>query len=467
MMIQNVRLFINGYEWGPAVAKLIVELDQEVSEVLVEGARVMTAGTPREIEQAFVSDAKGNPVSGASHFVTLDLSVSYDLEQHADVASPFGYDAASTHYTWVGRYEVMVADLGLVLASDGSSETTSITLDAIEQRLAPEVDLFSVRDSFGGEYQNPLTRKMTSLNLTYAAYEPPYVSESEISPLIVWLHGQGEGGTDIEVALLGNEVTALTRPEIQSQFKTGSRTGAHVLVVQTPTYWMDEGDGTNGPGAGKSIFTEILMDTIQQYVDKHDRVDGSRIYLGGASNGGYMTLNMILNYPDIFAAAFPVCPAYSFYGFERTKDGNYRTMTDKYGRRRYVSSSERCLSDDILKRIVDMPLWFVHAATDHVVVPFLTSEPTYRRLLRLGAENAWFSYFETVRGHDVADEKYSGHASWMYLFNNEVISVQNAEAVKTTGEYKPSDKLKGGKYKATDGVVEYANIFEWMNNQRR
>lgn len=459
-------LFINGYEWGPAVSKLIVELDREVKGVQVDETRVLTAGTPREVEQAFVSDAKGESVSQASHFVTLDLSVSYDLEQHADVASPFSYDAARAHYKWVDTYEVTVADLSLVLV-DGSKATESATLDAVDQRIIPEADLFSVRSTFNGEYENPLTHKMTSLSLNYAGYEPPYVSESEISPLIVWLHGQGEGGTDIEVALLGNEVTALTRPEIQSQFRTGSRTGAHVLVVQTPTYWMDEGDGANGPGAGKSLFTEILMDTIQQYVDQNDRIDGYRIYLGGASNGGYMTLNMILNYPDTFAAAFPVCPAYSFYGFSRMKDGNYRTTTDKYGRRRYVSSSERCLSDEVLKRIVNVPLWFIHAATDHVVVPFLTTEPTYRRLLRLGAENAWFSYFETVRGLDIIDEKYSGHASWMYLFNNEVSGVQIAEAVKATGEYKPSDKLKGGKAKATDGVVDYKTIFEWMNNQRR
>ncbi len=147
--------------------------------------------------------------------------------------------------------------------------------------------------------------------------------------MVIWLHGQGEGGTDPDIAILGNEVSALAKEEIQSYFQTDDVTGAYVLAVQTPTYWMDEGDGTNGNGSGISRYTEILMDTINDYVAAHPDVDTDRIYLGGCSNGGYMTMNMVIQYPDYFAAAYPVCEAYAYYEYERNSDGTYVKTNDE------------------------------------------------------------------------------------------------------------------------------------------
>lgn len=49
------------------------------------------------------------------------------------------------------------------------------------------------------------------------------------------------------------------------------------------------------------------MALIQEYVAKNPDIDPNRIYIGGASNGGYMTMLMIRDYPNYFAAAFPVC----------------------------------------------------------------------------------------------------------------------------------------------------------------
>ena len=53
--------------------------------------------------------------------------------------------------------------------------------------------------------------------------------------------------------------------------------GVYVLAVQTPTYWMDEGDGTNGAGAGVSRYTEVLMDTIKDYVSYQSDLDRAPI----------------------------------------------------------------------------------------------------------------------------------------------------------------------------------------------
>ena len=72
--------------------------------------------------------------------------------------------------------------------------------------------------------------------------------------MIVWLHGGGEGGTDIEIALLGSKVTALTDENIQQNFEDESRDGAYVLAVQCPTMWMDgDGNGTMNNAVSQNL----------------------------------------------------------------------------------------------------------------------------------------------------------------------------------------------------------------------
>lgn len=165
--------------------------------------------------------------------------------------------------------------------------------DVINNRVSDDTELFNYRSSFSGNYKNPITKKIENLKLEMAAYEPEKLKLGVKKPLIIWLHGQGEGGTDPDIDILGTETSALAKEEIQKYFTAGGTDtkGAFVLAVQSPTYWMDEGDGTNGNGSGNSRYTQILMDTIKEYVKHNPYVDTSRIYLAGDSNGGYMTVN--------------------------------------------------------------------------------------------------------------------------------------------------------------------------------
>ena len=161
-------------------------------------------------------------------------------------------------------------------------------------------------------------------------------------PLIIWLHGMGEGGTDPSLVLLGNRVTALAEATVQYYFPEN---GAAVLAPQCPTLWMD----TNGKGKindmdpsgsmGASYYTQALQGLIKKYLSAHPEIDRKRIYIGGCSNGGYMTLNMLLAMPGFFAAAFPICPAY-----------NAMWMTPE----RIVEFSK-------------VPMWVTSAATDQTV----------------------------------------------------------------------------------------------------
>jgi predicted peptidase len=73
--------------------------------------------------------------------------------------------------------------------------------------------------------------------MSYAYFSPK--EKQDKYPLIIWLHGGGEGGTDPTVPLLANRAANYASDEIQQYFG-----GAYVLVPQSPTRWMDSGEGS-------------------------------------------------------------------------------------------------------------------------------------------------------------------------------------------------------------------------------
>ena len=228
--------------------------------------------------------------------------------------------------------------------------------------------------------------------LRYGYFVPQGPGEKK--PLLIWLHGAGEGGTDTTAAYAGNKVTALSSAEVQGFFGEG---GAYVLAPQTETFWMDSGTG-DIEANGKTKYGPALKACIDEFVANNPAVDTERIYIGGDSNGGFMTVRMVLDYPDFFAAAFPVCEALP----------------------------DRCISDEELAKIKDLPIWFVAAKTDTLVPPAEYAEPTYQRLKALGNPDVHFSYWDKIEDlHGLADPvdgkpyEYFGHFSWIPVFNND------------------------------------------------
>ncbi|WP_123041136.1 prolyl oligopeptidase family serine peptidase [Cohnella candidum] len=212
-------------------------------------------------------------------------------------------------------------------------------------------------------------------------------------PLIIWLHGGGEGGTDPAIAYTGNKVVNLAGDDIQAKFG-----GAFVLVPQAKTFWLDDGSGQYGR-TGKSKYVKALKALIDEFIANNDTsIDMSRIYIGGCSNGGFMTMRMLLDYPHFFAAAYPVCEA--LY--------------------------DEVIRDEDIEAIKHLPIWFTHSKDDTIVKPEETVVPTYERLMRAGAGNVHFSYFEQVVDlHGLFTNEhgepytYHGHFSWIYALNDD------------------------------------------------
>ncbi|AZN41435.1 prolyl oligopeptidase family serine peptidase [Paenibacillus albus] len=227
-------------------------------------------------------------------------------------------------------------------------------------------------------------------------------------PLIIWLHGGGEGGQDPAIAYAGNKVVNLASDTIQSKFG-----GAFVLVPQSPTFWMNDGIEVLGR-SGKTIYVSALKALIDEFIASNDSsIDTNRIYIGGCSNGGFMTMRMLIDYPDFFAGAYPICEAL----FDET------------------------ISDENIKSIKHIPIWFTHAKDDNIVNPEETAVPTYNRLIEAGAKHVHFSYFDQVvdlhelfAGEEGKPYVYHGHFSWIYALNDDCRLDYNGKPVMEDGK---------------------------------
>lgn len=125
-----------------------------------------------------------------------------------------------------------------------------------------------------------------TLKSNYLLFLPETYSPSPRSkrwPLILFLHGAGERGSDIwRVAVHGPPKIVKDKP------------GFPFIVVspQCPE--------------GESWSDEVLINLLEEIIEKY-RVDTTRVYLTGLSMGGYGTWNLGLAYPEKFAAIAPIC----------------------------------------------------------------------------------------------------------------------------------------------------------------
>ncbi|WP_072038950.1 prolyl oligopeptidase family serine peptidase [Flavihumibacter solisilvae] len=131
-------------------------------------------------------------------------------------------------------------------------------------------------------------------------------------PLMLFLHGSGESGSDIE------KVKVHGPPSLAAKSKQ------FPFIVVSPQSAVPNG-----------WDVEMLYQLIQD-VKKRYRVDDSRVYLTGLSMGGFGTWSLAMKYPDEFAAIAPVCGGGDTAGIWKLRH---------------------------------IPIWCFHGAKDDVVLP--------------------------------------------------------------------------------------------------
>lgn len=415
----TIDYLVEGFEYGPALVGVKLNFPEKVKKADLEGKQfvVKTNKTNRTVETIGLCDVEGQFIDAdESNYVRISLVTQSNDWGPTGGAAVFTYANSVNNWTANISVEASLA-AGNTLKVGDDTYTDSFVFNFIKSRI-----ILSTKD--WGEAKSHTASNYT---LTYKGYETDALREDGVlNPLVIWLHGMGEGGTDPDIALLGNDVTALGEPKIQNHFVEDKQKGAYVLAVQTPTMWMNSGTGQNNGGTGHSIYTPTLKATIDKFIADNGDIDTDRIFLGGCSNGGYMTMEMAITYGDFFRAFYPICEAYA----------------------------DSFVTEQDIEKLKDFPIWFVHAANDTTVNANNFVIPTYQRLFAAGAEDLHFSYFTNVRGTDgnPSGNNYMGHYSWIYFFRDEVALDQadpNNVAAPSTEPVKD----------ANDNVV---SLFEWM-----
>ena len=209
-------------------------------------------------------------------------------------------------------------------------------------------------------------------------------------PMILFLHGSGERGTDPwKVAIHGPPkllrgnvpapapipgtkampAAAPETPEARARREAAAKALAENFIVVSPqcpanVQWDDDAIG--------ALLDEIAV--------KH-RVDAKRVYLTGLSMGGFGTWSYAMKNPGRFAAIVPICGG-----------GEPSTV-------RRMARTKRA-------ELTSLPVWVFHGAKDPTV-PLSESQQMVDALKQAGATSVQFTIYPEAK-----------HDSWTETYNN-------------------------------------------------
>ncbi len=218
-------------------------------------------------------------------------------------------------------------------------------------------------------------------SVDYRYFSPVKKNDKTKYPLVVWLHGAGDGISE------GNQVTKSQMALwVSDDYQKRFGSGAFILAPRSR-----EEHGITWDNS----MVEPLRAAIEDFISKHKaNIDTKRIYVGGYSMGGKMTFKMAIAYPEMFAAAFPICPAWA--------PGTAQ-----------------------LKEIADMPIWLTSCEKDPIVDYDICVKPTWNKLCEV-TNVPGKCRFSTLSSACYADgtKAPSNHHAW-YSVNNDMFSDGN------------------------------------------
>lgn len=198
-------------------------------------------------------------------------------------------------------------------------------------------------------------------------------------PLVIWLHGKGERGTDNK-----KQMTLIKKWLPDSLQKDKYKSFLLAPQCSEDRYWSNY-DKLADKISFDSITPEIQI-TLMKLIDSimvQYPIDPNRIYIMGISMGGFGAFDLITRYPDFFAAAVPIC-----------------------------GGADPRMADEISKT----PVWAFHGDKDNVV------NKRHSVLVMKSVEDAnhkFTLYSET--GHDCWNKSFKEPLllQWMFYYNKE------------------------------------------------
>ena len=216
--------------------------------------------------------------------------------------------------------------------------------------------------------------------VNYQYFKPVNKDDGKKHPLIIWFHGNGESGykdyrNNVSQKLANRGAVAFAEDKTQKIFG-----GAYVVAPQVDDTWYNN-------------YSKGYIKSVKAMIDEfasENNVDKNRIYVFGASAGGYMSFRMMIEYPNYFAAFSTSAAALD----KAATSGGVATTTQ-----------------DLMK-IRNKPLWMVHAKNDPTISYENTSKRVYDVLSKYGEI---LSSYPNVK---IGETEYNGHWSWIYSLRN-------------------------------------------------
>ena len=216
------------------------------------------------------------------------------------------------------------------------------------------------------------TDKENHLTLPYRMYLPENYNSSKKYPVLLFLHGLGENGTDNKKQLNNFEQAFTVAGDILSK--------AIIICPQSQYGWRLHGE------SGDLAAVKKLLDSI---IKKYNG-DKNRIYITGLSMGGYGTWRMLEEYGSYFAAGVPLC-----------------------GWGNSFAASE----------LANIPIWVFHG-TEDPTVNIASSEEMVRAITACGGSMIEFTRLSGV-AHNAWDYAYTNREMFCWMFSQNLKTHQS------------------------------------------
>lgn len=205
-------------------------------------------------------------------------------------------------------------------------------------------------------------------DINYLLYTPKdYAGSDKTYPLVVWLHGGDQGGSDVE---------KLRTSGLPKMIEEGRDFPFLVFSPQNPSEEL-------------LYPIERVAATLQSVVADH-RVDRSRVYLIGYSRGGFGAWSMAEQFPETFAAVVPIAGG---------------------GIRHYLNRTNEKTA-----------FWAFHGANDEVI-PLSDTVVLVQRLQEL-KRNVRLTVFEETNHQAVEGKVLKDEAMWTWLLEQKLGEVK-------------------------------------------
>ncbi len=220
--------------------------------------------------------------------------------------------------------------------------------------------------------------------LRYRILYPEGFSRDETYPLVLFLHGSGERGSDNEKQLTHGANLFLEESN-RREFP------CIVIFPQCPQedYWASvEVNRDTMPlrldfDYDRDITTALDMTLmLVKEMKAESFVDDNRLYIMGLSMGGMGTFEAVYREPDLFTAAVPICGG---------------ADTESYS-----------------QHPVDIPFWLFHGDSD-VVVSVNESREIYKVLREKGIYVSYTEYYDVNHGSWVPALAEPNLLNWLFL----------------------------------------------------